>query len=192
MDPAWQWPWDQANPPAVDPSRGGWLRLRTAAAAAPATFAIAARPTLAGTYTATTVVDVSSLNPRARAGLAAFGNRDNMLSLTVERTPPSADAATNGTLTFTVWQVQKAERRALATERMAASDMVHLRLEASDRTRFDFAISADGQRWQRLGGPADGGYLPPWDLSIRVALLVFGPPDASARFGAFRLETSDR
>jgi xylan 1,4-beta-xylosidase len=192
MDPAWQWPWDQADPPAVDPSRGGWLLLQRGAAPTRSTVAIAARPTLAGTYTATTVVDVSSLAPGARAGLGAFGNHDNMLGLTVDRPLPSEGTATPGSLTFTVWQVQKGETKTLATERMEATDVVHLQLKASDRTRFDFAVSPDGRQWKTVGAQAEGGYLPPWDLSIRVALLVSGPANAAARFGRFKMEMGAR
>ena len=188
LNPAWQWSWDQTDPPAVDPLAGGWLRLHTAASAPTrSTLAIAARPTLVGTYTATTVVDASSLAPGARAGLAAFGNRDNMLALTIDRPPPSGGTPTTRSLTLTVWQLQKGEAKTLATERMETSDLVHLQLKASDRTRFDFAISPDGQSWKIVAAQAEGGYLPP-----RVALLISGPPNASARFGMFRLETSDR
>ena len=81
LDPAWQWPWDQATPPSVDPAQGGWLRLGTGTTAA---TVAAARPTLAGSYVATTVVDVASITAGARAGLAAFGNRDNVLAVTIE------------------------------------------------------------------------------------------------------------
>ena len=190
--PDWQWPWDQADPPVVDPSRGGWLRLHTPAASTRSTVAIAARPTPAGNYTAATVVDASSLAPGARAGLAAFGNRDNMLGLTIDRPLPSEAAGTPGSLTLTVWQVQKGEAKTLATERMEASDLVHLQLKASDRTRFDFAVSPDGQRWKTVAAQAGGAYLPPWDLSPRVALFLSGPPNATARFGVFRLETGER
>jgi xylan 1,4-beta-xylosidase len=192
MDPAWQWPWDQTSPPAVDPSRGGWLRLHAAAAPTRSTVAVAARPTLARTYTATTVVDASSLAPGARAGLAAIGNRDNLLALTIDRPKASGSTPATRSLTFTVWEVRKGEAKTLATEQMAASDLVHLQLKASDRTRFDFAISPDGHRWKRLAAQAEGGYLPPWDLSPRVALLISGPREVSTRFGMFRLEPGAR
>jgi beta-xylosidase len=192
IDPAWQWPWDQADPPAVDPAQGGWLRLRLrlepAATPERAPVAIAARPTAAGAYTATTVVDTSSIAPGARAGLAAFGNRDNMLGVTVGRPLPSGGTPAADLLTISVWQVQKGAATTLASETMEARDAVHLQLTASDRTRFGFAISPDGQRWKTVPAQAEGGYLPPWDLSVRVALVLAGPPNASARFGAFRLE----
>ena len=61
--------------------QGGWLRLGTGTTAA---TVVAARPTLTASYVATTVVDVASITAGARAGLAAFGNRDNVLAVTIE------------------------------------------------------------------------------------------------------------
>jgi xylan 1,4-beta-xylosidase len=180
IDPGWQWPWDQTPAPSIEPGRGGWLRLATGTAS----MAIAARPTRGANYAATTVVDVASIAPGARAGLAAFGNRDNALAVTLERTAKAATAP----VTITVWQTQKGERRTLATTELTATPLLHLRLSGKDRTRFDFAVSPDGRTWKAVGG-AEGEYLPPWDLAVRVALLVSGQPASSARFGAFRLES---
>ena len=87
-----------------------------------------------------------------------------------------------------VWQTQKGERRTLATIQAPAAPMLHLRLSAKDRTRFEFSVSHDGQTWKTVGG-AQGEYLPPWDLAVRVALLVSGQPGSSARFGGFKLES---
>lgn len=175
LDPAWQWPWDQTDQPAVDPSREGWLRVSIGAAAPARPLAVAARPTIAGTYTATAIVDAASIPAGARAGLAAFGNRDNLLAISIDG------------LSVVVWQTHKGERKTLATERLETTGRVHLRLKASNRSRFDFAVSADGREWKTIGTQAEGGYLPPWDLAVRVALLVTGGPGASARFDAFTL-----
>jgi beta-xylosidase len=180
LDPRWQWPWDQVSAPVVEPGRDGWLRLATGTAAS----AVAARPTRSASYSATTVIDVASIARDARAGLAAFGNRDNLLAVTVER----GDQTASGTpLTVVVSQTQKGERRVLATTQLPATALLHLRLSAKDRTQFDFAVSADGKTWKAVGG-GEGGYLPPWDLAVRVALFVSGQPSSSARFGLFKLE----
>jgi xylan 1,4-beta-xylosidase len=181
LDPAWQWPWDQTSAPSIDAGRGGWLRLTTGSAS----LAIAARPTRGANYAATTAVDVASIAPGARAGLAAFGNRDNAIAVTVERT---AEPARGTPVTVVVWQTQKGERRTLATTQVPTAPLLHLRLSAKDRTRFEFAVSNDGRTWKGVAG-ADGEYLPPWDLAVRVALLVSGQTASSARFGAFRLES---
>jgi xylan 1,4-beta-xylosidase len=190
IDPGWQWPWDQTSAPSIEPTsvlagrgrgRGGWLRLTTGTAS----IAIAARPTRDANYTATTAVDVASIAPGARAGLAAFGNRDNAIAVTVER---AGEAATGTPLTVVVWQTQKGQRRTLATTEVSTAPLLHLRLSAKDRTRFEFAVSPDGQAWKTVAG-AEGEYLPPWDLAVRVALLVSGQSASSARFGSFRLES---
>src|SRR4030095_14953706 len=119
IDPGWQWPWDQTSAPIIEPGRGGWLRLTTGTAST----AIAARPARSANYAATTVVEVASIGSGARAGLAAFGNRDNVLAVTVERARASApDAA----LTVVVWQVQKGERRTLATTQVPDTPLLHL------------------------------------------------------------------
>jgi xylan 1,4-beta-xylosidase len=186
LDPAWQWPWDQPQQPAIDQARGGWLRLSTGASGSSPSIAVAARPTQAGSYTATTSIDVASIAIGGRAGLSAFGNRDNVLAVTVERSQPAGQGP-NEALTVAVWQVQKGTRTTLASDRVDVRGTVHLRLEAADRSRFGFAVSADGQRWKIVGTQTEGGYLPPWDLAVRVALLVEGGTPASARFGAFRL-----
>jgi beta-xylosidase len=187
LDPAWQWPWDQADRPAIDSSRGGWLRLSGGNPSLRETVLVAARPTLAGTYIAATVVDVDSLTAGARAGLSAFGSRDNMLAVSVERPSAPEGTTTAGAVTIAVWQVQKGERRTLTTDRIGTRGRVYLQLKATGRSRFDFAASADGQQWQTIGAQAEAGYLPPWDLAVRVALVVAGPGSASARFDAFTL-----
>jgi beta-xylosidase len=187
LDPAWQWPWDQPAAPSVEPERGGWLRLRTGTAG----HAIAARPTLAGSYVATAVLDAASITAGARAGVAAFGNRDNLLAITVERPTGSGELQAPNMLRVSVWRTQKGQPSTLATDTVESRGMVHLRLEATDRTRFQFAVSADGQNWKTLASDAEGGYLPPWDLAVRAALLVAGP-DASATFGAYKLENVPR
>ena len=178
LDPRWQWPWDQAPAPVVETDRGGWLRLATNAAP----IAVAARPTPGSDYSATAVLDVGTLKAGARAGLAAFGNRENLLAVTAER---SDGGAANAPLTVVVWRAQKGERTTLATTQMPATPQLHLRLSAKDRTQFEFAVSPDGRTWNSVGG-GDGGYLPPWDLAVRVALFLSGP-STSARFGSFTL-----
>ena len=182
LDPTWQWPWDQLARPAIEPGNGGWLRLSTPSGAT----TVAARPTPAGSYTATTIIDPASIPAGARAGLSAFGNRDNVLAITVER----GDGAASGAgFQVVVSQTQKGARSVLATTTSATTAALHLRLTARERTHFEFAFSTDGRTWQVVGG-AQGEYLPPWDLAVRVALLLTGPAGSSARFGEFRLEAS--
>ena len=37
---------------------------------------------------------------------------------------------------------------------------------------------------------AEGGYLPPWDLSVRVALTIAGAVGSAARFDWVRIESA--
>ena len=88
LNPGWQWPWDQTPTPTIDRSTGGWLRLDSG----PIATVVAARPTRSGSYVATAIVDAASITRGAGAGIAAFGNRDNLLAVTIERRqePPAA------------------------------------------------------------------------------------------------------
>ena len=187
LDPAWQWPWDQQVAPGLEPERGGWLRLRTGTA----THAIAARPTLAGSYVATVVVDAASISAGARAGVAAFGNRDHLLAITVERPAGARERRTPQSLQVTVWRTQKGQQTTLTTDTLDNLRLVHLQVSATDRERFKFAVSSDGKNWKTLASDTEGGYLPPWDLAVRAALLVTGP-DTSAAFDTYTLAYSPR
>ena len=182
LDPGWQWPWDQPVRPAVEPARGGWLRLRTGTA----NRAVAARPTRDGTYVANAVLDLASVTAGARAGLAAFGNRDNLLAITVERPTGAGEPQAPDVLRVAVWRTEKGKETTLTTDTVENRGTVHLQLSATDRTRFKFAVSSDGRNWKTLASDTEGGFLPPWDLAARAALVVAGP-DASAAFDSFRL-----
>ena len=149
LNPGWQWPWDQTPTPTIDRSTGGWLRLDSG----PIATVVAARPTRSGSYVATAIVDAASVTRGAGAGIAAFGNRDNLLAVTIERRQePSTAETPAGTLTIEVWQRRKTERRTLATATIPQQDLIHLRLAATDRTRFEFAVSPDGRTWKTLAG----------------------------------------
>ena len=41
-----------------------------------------------------------------------------------------------------------------------------------------------------IGDEAEGGYLPPWDLGVRVALTIAGPVGSEARFDWVRIESA--
>lgn len=179
LDPRWQWPWDQSPAPRVEDAR---LRLRTGSHS----IAVAARQTAARTFTATAVVDVASLQAGARAGLAAFGNRDNLIAATVER--GSGGRASPEAITVSVWETRGGQPATLATDTVRAAGRLHFRLEALDGRRFRFAVGPDGRDWKTLPNGAERGDLPPWDLGVRVALIVAGA-DASAAFDAFTLDT---
>ena len=147
LDPGWQWPWDQPVPPAIEPAPGGWLRLRTGTA----NHAVAARPTSAGTYVANAILAPASVTAGARAGLAAFGNHDNLLAITIGRPAPAGEPQSPDVLRVAVWRIQKGKETTLTTDTIENRGMVHLQLNATNRTRFKFAVSPTGgigKLWQ--------------------------------------------
>ena len=177
LSPAWQWPW---NHPPVRTLREGVLTLTVADAdAANAAGTVIARPTTAGNYVAVTRLFTSTLQSGGSAGLAAYGNGENALGISVA----SGRA--------TVWRREKAVQSTMGAANLPPTDAVLLRLEASDGRRFRFAASADeGRTWQPVGEEAEGGYLPPWDLGVRVALVAGGPAGTRARFDWLHLDAT--
>ncbi|PYK60691.1 MAG: xylosidase [Verrucomicrobia bacterium] len=177
----WQWP--QANEPSIrlDAANGGQLVLApTSEHASDMVGAVVARSTTSGDYEATTVVDARGLKLGAFAGLSAFGDPANGLGLAV------------GEGKAIVWQREKNHSKTVAEMDGVIWPSVYLRLTARGGNRFQFAVSSDGRDWKPVGETAEGGYLPPWDRSVRVALTVGGVVGAEARFNSFRIESSAR
>ncbi len=189
--PGWQWP--TANAPVTRLEQGGWLMLadrNTGARGSTAETtnyvpAIVAQSTTAGDYVATTIIDTRGLRPGAYAGLAAYGDADNALGLSV---------GSDGRMVL--WRRERRdEKPAQQTGTILEAPRgarVHLRMTATDGRRFRFSASADGRNWRDAGGELDGDYLPRWDRGIRVALAVGGVPGAAARFDSLRIESAAR
>ena len=67
-----------------------------------------------------------------------------------------------------------------------------LRLVASGGSRFRFSVGTDAPdapEWREVGDAADGGYLPPWDRGVRVALTMGGPAGSEGTFDWVRIES---
>jgi xylan 1,4-beta-xylosidase len=170
----WQWPWDRTPERRLD---GGALVLRSRGHdPASAVDTVVARPAMTGDYVATTRVLTTGLGPGTMAGLAAFGNGENAIGISI-----AAGRAL-------VWRRQKGQQQTLATANVAAGDAVHLRLRATGGSQFAFFMSPDGEQWRTLGDVAEGGHLPPWDLAVRIALAVGGPAGSEARFDWLRVD----
>jgi beta-xylosidase len=174
LDPGWQWPWRTPPDRTLD---GGMLTLVSRARdAGNAAGTIVARPTPTGDYVATARVVSGSLSAGATAGLAAYGNDEHAIGVSI-----AGDRAI-------VWQREKGVQTELASRARPSSDAVVLQMAASDGRRFRFAVSGDGRTFEPLGTEADGGHLPPWDLAVRVALTLGGPEGARAQFDWLRVE----
>lgn len=170
----WQWPHE--NGPSIR-LEGGQLRLAPAAAVAKSpTGAAIGRSTTSGDYSAITRVDLRSLKVGALAGLSAFGDSANALGVAV------------GVDQVVVWQREKNQFRTTVVEPGVKGKTAHLRMIATGGNRFQFAVSADGKSWRMVGQTAEGGYLPPWDRAVRVALTAGGVDGAEARFDAFEIQ----
>ena len=138
---------------------------------------------------ATAIVDAASITAGARAGIAAFGNRDNLLAVTIERRqePPAAETQT-GTLAIEVWQTRRSERRTLATSHEPATGPDP---STALRDRQDTLRVRGESGWSHLEDPggAEGGYLPPgtWACGSRSSSRARrSPRPGSARSGSNR------
>ena len=174
--------------PIIDLGRGGWLWRTTGTAS----MAIAVRPTRGAQPYRDTVVEIAFIASGALAGLATFGNRDNALAVTVER---EKGETPGGPLTSSRVARQNGERRTLATTQVPDTPPLHLRLSASDRTRFEFAVSPAGRTWTAsvvareipaaLGFPRAGRHTGDWPAEIICTLWsVQAGPTASALSGS--------
>ncbi len=178
--PGWQWP--QSNEPIFRlEGRGGSGKLLlqpTGANASDPLGAVLARTTTVGDYVATIVVDVRDMKPGARAGLAAYGDRENTLGVAV------------GDGKVFVYRREKNGQETVGEISAPASQLVYLRMTATGGKQFRFAASSDGRKWTEVGDATEGAYLPPWDRAVRVALTSGGAPGAIAKFDWMRVTPS--
>lgn len=176
LAPGWQWP--VANKPmaSIDTTNGGRLVL-PAAPEGPGVHAGAtiARSTLLGDYVATTEVSAPA---NVRAGLAAVGDGDNALGVSV-----LGDKVM-------VWRLGNGTSQPIAEA--AAPIKAQLRMTAAKGHVYSFAVSGDdGKTWEPVGSYVDSQAvdpdLPPWDRGVRVGLLASGPAGTSAKFEFLRV-----
>jgi xylan 1,4-beta-xylosidase len=175
LQPGWQWPWD--HPPARRFVAGS-LALRTSTrGTGSAVETVVARSTRSGDYTVTARLVGSRASDVAMAGLAAYGDSENAIG--ISRTG----------INVVVWIREKGVEQSLASAAINGAPSLDLRIIATHGRRFQFAYSTDGRHWHTLGEEAEGGYLPPWDRAVRVALAVGGRAGVEGRFDWLRVET---
>jgi xylan 1,4-beta-xylosidase len=170
LRPEWQWP--QNNHPNVNVSDGFAVLRPAGTNAADVVASVIAVKTTTANYTATTAIDTKALNAESKAGLSAYGDRENALGV-----------ASDGT-TITLWRRQRNKTETVATVPSPKAPRLHLQMVAKDGHRFQFAVSEDGKEWKSIGNDVnvEGQHLPPWDRGIRVALTSGGSENATARF----------
>jgi xylan 1,4-beta-xylosidase len=177
LSEGWQWPWDREPSYRLEPARTGSLLLASRESGESFLGSVLARPALAGDYVASVRLESGGVPLGVRAGLMAYGDQDNALGISVTRERVA------------VWLREKGRERLLAEEEApTAARAFYLRMTARQGSRFQFAISADGQSWRSIGSDVNGGFLPPWDRSTRIALTAAGPDGTSARFDWLRID----
>ncbi|MEY2408143.1 MAG: xylan 1,4-beta-xylosidase [Verrucomicrobiota bacterium] len=176
LRPGWQWP--QENQPVTRSDHGQLVLAPASGQGSNPIGAVLARCTTSGDYQAETIIDLASLKPGAIAGLSAFGDPANAMGLAVVR---------DGLL---VWQQQKNKFQTNVFEKSLNGKVAHLRMNVAGGNRFQFSISPDGKAWRAVGQSTEGGYLPPWDRSVRVALTVGGVAGAEGKFDLLRITSS--
>lgn len=176
LSPEWLWPYNRPPQYRLD-AKNKQLTLIDKNNDAAFVSAVLAKMTFSGDYVTTAVLDRSQQTKSTTAGLAAIGNLDNVIALTYQ----------GGSLILQ--QIRDKTRTLLATmplpERLGAK--VHLRLTARSGHFFQFSYSLDGRQWNNIGSEIDGGFLPPWDLGIRNALVA---GSGSAVFNSFHMEAN--
>jgi len=180
LRPEWQWP--QNNHPDVKVADGFAVLHARGTNAADIVASVIAVKTTTANYTATTAIDAKALNAESKAGLSAYGDRENALGV-----------ASDGT-TITLWRRQRNKTETVATLPSLKASWLHFQMVAKDGHRFQFAVSGDGKEWKIVGNDlsVEGQHLPPWDRGIRVALTSGGSERATARFDFLKVTAGKR
>ncbi|GAB2790940.1 beta-xylosidase [Hymenobacter luteus] len=177
LQPSWQWPVQERPTVAV---QGGQLRLT---ARPEHSGAVLGQHTTTADYTATTtLLNPAKLPAGTLAGIAAHGDPENTLALTV------------GGGKLQLWQLEKGKQKTLGEAKLDnATTALTLRMQAQNGNLFRFGWSTDGGKtWQSLPGqsaPINGTYLPPWDRGVRAGVLAKGPATATVSFESFSLQS---
>lgn len=140
---------------------------------------VLAHRTLTGDYVATTAIQKAFLPKGAQAGIAAIGDPENALGVSV------------GNNKIVLWMTKKGENQVLAQANAPAAPSVQLRLSAIDGSQFSGAWSTDGTTWNELKsgtGAIDASYLPPWDRAVRIGVVAKGAPSAQVAYDWFRVQ----
>jgi xylan 1,4-beta-xylosidase len=170
LRPEWQWPQNNHPDARID---NGFLVLRPMGTNANDVVAsVLAVKTTTENYTATTALEAKGLKPESKAGLSAYGDRDNALGVFSDGT------------SVTLWRRQRNKTETVTTVSSPKTEKLFFRMVAKDGHRFRFSMSGDGKEWRTIGKDVDveGQHLPPWDRGIRVALTSGGSAEAVARF----------
>jgi beta-xylosidase len=170
----WQWPH------SLDPQitiQKGEMTLRSPESRGDELFgSVVAVQTTTADYAATALVDTRGLKAGTQTGLFAFGDLDNALGITL------------GDGKVTLHREQRNKTETLGSIDAPALPKIYLRMEAKDGHLFHFAVW-NGTDWKSVGEKSDleGGYLPPWDRGVRVAVTIGGTKNAATKIDWLRV-----
>ncbi|WP_210488330.1 family 43 glycosylhydrolase [Rufibacter aurantiacus] len=174
LAPSWQWFVEQTPKFTVQPGNGGRLLLQ---ATPEKVGSVLSKRTIEADYTATTAVNQKQLGQGVAAGLAAIGDPQNAIGVSVR----------NGEITL--WTVKENKETVHSKVAAPKGDLLQFKLTAAKGDQLQFAWSADGTTWNPLneGNPLNGDFLPPWDRGVRIGLTAKGPVGSAAVYEWYRL-----
>lgn len=172
LGPLWQWP--HSFEPITKLENGQLILTSPSTNGTDLFGSVVAVQTKTGHYAATTLL-TKSMQDNAKAGLFAFGDRNNAIGILV------------GGKKAEIIRVKQSKNESLAAIDFSAPDKTYLRTEVKEGHKFSFFVW-DGKEWKRVGdADLEGDYLPPWDRGVRIALTVGGQENAAARFEWLRV-----
>jgi beta-xylosidase len=174
MANTWQWPVNQWSFYNLRNENGGQLLLK----ASPENIGtVLGQRTKTANYSATAALDQRSVTAGTMAGLAAIGDPDNAVGVSLR----------NGQIVL--WSVKENKASTIAQVTAPKEDQLQFKLETTQGDQMQFSWSTNGQTWNSLnnGKAIDGSFLPPWDRGVRVGLTAKGPTGATASFDRFEL-----
>ena len=173
LDPHWQWPWDRTPQRSI---AQGVLTLRSSGRYLPSPAdTIVGRPASRGDYVVTARV-LPPFDPSGYVGVSIYGNAANAIGISRSRD------------VVILWRREKGAQQTIVTVPAPGTAPTDLRVTATGGSRFQFAMRVDGKTWEPIGDETAGGYLPPWDLAVRIALAAGGAPGTQSRFDWIRID----
>jgi beta-xylosidase len=173
----WQWPMFNEQVVGIQGPGGGYLLL-SPRGSRPEDFtsAIAAQPSAASDYVATTLVNLRDMPATMRAGLAAYGWPTAALGISV------------GGGKIVVWRREEKNQETPYTADAPRAEAVYLRMTATEGERYSFSYSTNGRDWTALGAAVGGSHIE----GVRVALTASGAPGATAKFDWLRITPTQK
>lgn len=169
LAPTWRWPVELK--PVYKTEQDFLLLTGTGESNDNKTGSVLAQATLSYSYEATTSIKVQE---STFSGLSGFGDINNAVGISANKDK------------IIIWKVQGNKRTIVAQTNTPAVTTIQFKLVTQQGNHLQFFYSIDGQKWESPGGVLNGDFLPPWDRSVRVALVSQG--EGLSYFDWFRMK----